>query len=541
MTRLTGGQALARALRAEGIDVVFGIVGTHNVDLFDGLYEVDGLRVITARHESGAGFMADGFSRASGRIAACLVVPGPGVTNLMTAMGQAYLDSVPMLAIAGQNPSDRADRHLEEFHELHGSVDVAGSVAMRSTRLARPAEAPGVIREAVELMRSGRPRPVFIEVPLDVAAASEDVSELSPREGGFARAEIDAQAIHRAAHLLAEARKPLVVAGGGVISAEASGVLLEIARRLGAPVITTVHGRGAVPDDDPLALGDGWSRLDFFDPLLAEADVCLAVGTSFGTVNDASRGGKLPQTLVQIDVDPTAIGRHRPATVGIVADARRALERLLRALDTSSPREVWCDVPHWREVKRAAIGGVVAPVLEILDDLRAALPRDAIVADDLCVAGYWAPLALDVFEARTLLHPGMWGTLGYALPAAIGAQIGRPDRVAVALSGDGGFLYSSQELSTAISQGVNVVAIVFNDNAFGALRSFQDRLYGGRRIGVALSNPDFAKLGAAYGAHGVKLRGPKELGAAVRQAVERGGLSVIECPIDFDAPPPWMP
>jgi len=541
VTRLTGGQALARALRAEGIDVIFGIVGTHNVSLFDGLYDVAGLRVITTRHEQGAGFMADGYARASGRIATCLVVPGPGVTNLMTPMGQAYLDSVPLLAVAGQNPSARLDQRLEEFHELHRSLDVTASVTLRSTRLHSPAEAPGAIRAAVQLMRSGRPRPVFIEVPMDVAAAEQEVTALEPTEDGLARAEMDAEAIDQAAHLLGEARKPLVLAGGGVICAEAGPELRKVAARLGAPIITTVHGRGAVPDDDPLALGDGWSRLDFFDPLLAEADVCLAVGTSFGTVNDASRGSKLPHSLVQIDIDPTAIGRHRSAAIGIVGDAQRALDRLRSALGTGAYREVWCDVPAWRSVKRAAISRVAEPVLRILDDLREALPRDAIVADDLCVAGYWAPLAFDVFEPRTLLHPGMWGTLGYALPAAIGAQIGRPDRVAVALCGDGGFLYTSQELSTALQEGVNVIAIVFNDHAYGALKLFQDRLLRGRRIGVKLHNPDFARLGEAYGAVGVKLRKTTELGDAVSDAVERGGVTVIECPIDFDAPPPWMP
>jgi acetolactate synthase-1/2/3 large subunit len=194
-----------------------------------------------------------------------------------------------------------------------------------------------------------------------------------------------------------------------------------------------------------------------------------------------------------------------------------------------------------RALRAEGIDAWRSPVVRILDDLREALPRDAIVADDLCVAGYWAPLAFDVFEPGTLLHPGMWGTLGYALPAAIGAQIGRPDRIAVALCGDGGFLYTSQELSTALQEGLNVIAIVFNDHAYGALKLFQDRVFRGRRIGVKLHNPDFARLGEAYGAAGVKLRTTTELGDAVSDAVERGGVTVIECPIDFDAPPPWMP
>jgi acetolactate synthase-1/2/3 large subunit len=546
MPVLTGGQALARALETEGIEVVFGIVGTHNVSLFDGLYDVPRLRVIPARHEGSAGFMADGYARASGRIAACMVVPGPGVTNLMTALGQAYLDSVPMLAIAGQNPSDRIDRRLEDFHELHAQLTLARSVTASAERLVSPADAPELVRAAVRLMRGQRPQPTFIEVPLDVAAASCDVEELRPSEIGTPRAAGAAEQISRAADLLTKAKRPVIFAGGGVIAAEAGPVLRSVASQLGAPVIMSVHGRGAVSDEDALSLGDGWSRLDFFDAFLAQADACLAVGTNFETVSDFSRGAKLPAALVHVDIDPTAIGRHRPAAVGIVGDARLVLERLHLEFNQGpdlEPRQPWCDLDQVRIDKHQALVRAAGPVIGLLEQLRSALPRDAIVADDLCLPGYWSPLALAVYEPRTLLHPGMYGTLGYALPAAIGAQIGRPDRVAVALCGDGGFLYTSQELATAVQQQLNLIAIVFNDNAYGALKLYQDRVQGGRRIGVDLHNPDFARLGEAYGAHGVKLRSSAELGSAVGEAVERGGVTLVECPLEGDflqVPPPWL-
>jgi thiamine pyrophosphate-dependent acetolactate synthase large subunit-like protein len=543
MQRLSGGQALARALRSEGIEIVFGIVGTHNVGLFDGLYDVPELRVIAARHEGSAGFMADGYARASGRIAACFVVPGPGVTNLMTALGQAYLDSVPMLAIAGQNPSERIDRRLEDFHELHGQLSVVGSVTASAQRLSQPADAPALVRSLVQLMRDQRPQPTFIEVPLDVAADIQDVAELPPTENGTHRKQADPDALRRAIQLLRSARRPIVLAGGGVISAEAAPVLRQVAARLGAPVIMTVHGRGAISDEDPLSLGDGWSKLDFFDGFLSDADACLAVGTNFETVTDFSRGAKLPQVLVHVDIDPTAIGRHRLASVGIVGDAQAVLDQIRVELGPGAARDAWCDLDVLRSQKRAALRRVAGPVIDLLDVLRSALPRDAIVVDDLCLPGYWSPLALEVFEPRTLLHPGMFGTLGYALPAAIGAQLSRPDRVTVALCGDGGFLFSSQELATAVQQQVHLVAVVFNDNAYGALKLFQDRLKHGRRIGVDLKSPDFARLGEAYGAHGVKLRHSDELGRAVGEAVERGGVNVIECPLEGEfvsVPPPWL-
>jgi acetolactate synthase I/II/III large subunit len=543
---MNGGQALAQALRTEGIDVVFGIVGTHNVQIFDGLYDLPDVRVVTTRHEQGAGFMADGYARATGRIAAAAVVPGPGLTNVMTPLGQAYLDSVPFLAITGQNPSHRLDRGLEDFHELRNSVGVAGAVTASAARVGSADRVPEAVREAVRIMRSRRPRPTFLEIPMDVLGGEQEVELLSPAED-FARPGGNAEAIGRAAKLLGASRRPLVVVGGGVISAEAGEALRQVAERLGAPVVTTVHGKGAIPDDHPLAVGDGWGRLDFFDELFAQADSCLAVGTRFDYVTDIHQGAKLPDPLIHIDIDPTTINQARTATVGIVGDARLVLERLRDELNmveqASVPASSWCDITAARAKKRAALERAAGPVLGLLDAIRGAIPRDAMVADDLCLPGYWAVAALDVYEPRTFFHPGMYGTLGYALPAAIGAQIGRPDRCAVALCGDGGFLYTSQELATAVQEGVNVVAIVFNDNAYGALKLFQDRHYRGRQIGVELHNPDFAKLAEAYGARGIKLGASSELGAALAEAIDRGGPTVIECPIDFpraSARPPWM-
>ncbi|MDP8924434.1 MAG: thiamine pyrophosphate-binding protein [Chloroflexota bacterium] len=545
MVRLSGGQAVARALRAEGIDTVFGIVGTHNVHIFDGLLDVPDIQVVTVRHEQGAGFMADGYARATGRPAACVVVPGPGVTNLMTALGQAYLDSTPILAIAGQNPTRLLDRRLEEFHELHDSLGVVRSVTAGADRITGAAEAPAKVRAAARLMRTRRPQPTFLELPLDVAAEAQDVELLAPVED-FMRPTGSPEAIGHAARLLSVARRPLILAGGGAIAAQAGRAVKAVAERLGAPVVTTVHGKGIVPDDDPFALGDGWGRLDLFADLFAEADATLVVGASFEYVSDYNRGKQLPDPLIHVDLDPTVINRHRPATVGIVGDARLVLERLLDALGEANGAGAirpWCDAAAVRARKRRAIEVRAGPVVGLLDQVRAAIPRDAIVADDLCLPGYWAPPAFDVYEPRTFFHPGMYGTLGYALPAAIGAQIGRPDRPSVALCGDGGFLYTAQELSTAVQQRVKVVAIVFNDNAYGTLRLFQDRHLRGRRIGIELRNPDFARFAESFGARGVKLRASSELGAALADAIVQEGPTVIECPLDFPLDgvlPPWM-
>lgn len=542
MTRLTGGQALARALRAEGIDTVFGIVGTHNAHLFDGLYQEAGLRLVTTRHEQGAGFMADGYARATGRIAACVVVPGPGLTNLMTPLGQAFLDSVPVLAITGQNPTARLDPALEEFHQLRDSLAVASAVTASAVRATSPAATAAAVHDAVALMRSQRPQPTLIEVPLDVAGALEEVPEWRPR-GSPAPARGGTDAVRQGGELLRQARRPMILAGGGVIGADAAPLVRRLAERLGAPVVMSLHGRGALSDDHPLSLGDGWSRLDYFDALFDQSDMCLAVGVSFDGVTDPSRGARLPSALIHVDIDPSAIGRHRPATVGIVGDACAVLQRLDAELPAGHAAAPWCDLAAVRAGKQRALEEAAGPVVRLLRAVRSAIPRDALVADDLCLPGYWAPAALDVFEPRTFLHPGTYGTLGYALPAAIGAQIGRPDQPAIALCGDGGFLYTSQELATAVQEGVHLVAIVFNDNAYGALRLYQERHFASRRIGVELRNPDFARLGEAYGARGVKLATSADLADAVAAAVGRAGPTVIECPLDGELAtclPPWM-
>jgi acetolactate synthase-1/2/3 large subunit len=335
-----------------------------------------------------------------------------------------------------------------------------------------------------------------------------------------------------------------VLAGGGTVAADASAALLKVASQLAAPVIMTGRGRGAVPDDHRVSLGDGWGRLTYFDDLFAEADGTLIVGWSADYVSAATRAEGLPEPIVQIDIDPSAIGRHRTVAAGIVGDARLVLERLSDAIGGPETSVPWCDVEAIRAKKRAELTEKAGPVLGLLEAVRAALPRDAIVANDLCLPGYWAAAALEIYEPRTFLHPGMFGTLGYALPAAIGASIGRPDRPAVALCGDGGFLYTSQELATAVQEQANVTAIVFNDNAYGALKMYQDRHHGGRRIGVELRNPDFAKLAEAYGAHGIKLQASAHLGPVLADVLRMPGPAVIECPLDFDltqVAPPWMP
>lgn len=543
MRRMTGGRAIVEALISEGIEHVFGVVGTHSVHLFDGLYDEPRLRAITVRHEQGAAMMAAGYARASGRVAACFTVPGPGLTNALTGLGMAWSESTPVLLVTGQNPLHQLDRELELFHELRDSLAVARSVCGYVRRVAQGAAIPAVVHEALRLMRCQRPRPAVIEVPLDVLGSEAEVEVGAPFP--VSRPGPEAAAIERAAALLRAAERPLIYAGTGVVSAEGSADLARLAERLGAPVISSAFAKGVIPEDHPLALGDGWGQLgELYADVLERADLALVIGSRIDVISDARLGGRLPGRVIQIDIDPLVIGQRRAPELGIVSDAAAALRALSTLLGQDTERrDSWLDVPGFLRQRRRVLAERAGPVLQIVDDLRAALPRNAVVVDDLTLVGYWMPLLFPCYQPRSLLHAGTYGTLGYALPAAIGARIACPDRPVVAICGDGGFLYTVQELATARAERLDLIVLLFNDNAFGALQTYQDRFFEGRRVGSALENPDFIKLADAFGVQGVRVP-PEGIGPAVHQALQQGGVWLIEVPFAPGPPaaiPPWMP
>jgi acetolactate synthase-1/2/3 large subunit len=446
-----------------------------------------------------------------------------------------------MLVFGGQNALAQLEPEGGWFHELHDSVNVAAAVSGYATRVTTPAGVPKAIREAVRAMRCGRPRPAYIEMPLDVQAGEAEVAPLAPER--YSRPAGDPAAIARAAEALTSAKRPFVFAGGGVESAGATASLARLAELVGAPVVTSVFGRGAISDRHPLAIGDGWGRFNLYEDLLAQADLVLVVGSRIDVVSDFNLGARFPQRIVQVDIDPQVVGKRRPAEVGVVGDAGLVLDALIAQLGGGPSKASWFDVDGFRKRKQAKLVEMAGPVVGIVDDLRAALPDETIFVDDLTLVGYWMPLLMPTYLPRTLIHPGTYGTLGYSLPAAIGAKLACPKQPVVSISGDGGFLFTLQELATASALNLDLIALVFNDNGFGAIRQYQDRMFKGRRIGWKLKNPDFVKLGESFGAKSVRVD-PKDLGATVKRAHEAGGLWLIEVPF---APRgqvemvPWMP
>jgi acetolactate synthase-1/2/3 large subunit len=513
------------------MDVVFGIPGAHNLDIYDALPSCPGVRHYLARHEQGAAYMADGYARASGRIGVCLTVTGPGVTNALTGLAQAYSDSSPVLLITSQVRSQYVDRDRGLLHELRGQSSLFRTVTLHNERIESVTRIPAAIHEAAAMMRTGRPRPVMLEIPEDVLASWDDVEIPDPLP--YERRGCSQRAIEEAVQLLSDARQPVIYAGGGVIRSGASPELVRLAEFFQAPVLTTGMGKGAIPEDHALSYGVTWSpRADSSD-ITREADVMLAVGTRFSAAFTADWTLHIPERLIHIDIDKREIGKNYPATTALVGDAKRILGDMLGHLTKTEQRprpSLGEPMQALRESARQAFQSGAARELALVEAIRTAAPRDTIFCADMTVFWVKACPLFPIYEPGTLQFPWGYGTLGFSLPAAIGAKIACPDRPVVVLCGDGAFLYTCQELATAVKYGVKIPIVLFNDNCFGNIKLQQRSRFSGRCSEVDLVNPDFVKFAQSFGMRGLRLAEPSQVRSALAQALEDDALTLIEVP-----------
>ena len=517
MARLNGGQALIQALDANGIRLALGIPGAGQYEAVDALYNHPRIRYLSVRHEQATSYMADGYARVSGQLAALIVVQGPGFFNAAAGIATAYACSTPMLVITG---ADHLDRRRKGQGGREPSAAIR-SVTKWAGRAATVEEVPALVAEAVRQARSGRPRPVGIEVPAPVLAAVAEVEPYPPVT--LTPAAATAEQIEQAAARLRQAQRPLIWAGGGVQSSGAWEELRTLAERWQAPVVTTRSGKGVISDRHPLALGFGELRYAPLRRYIEGRDLILAVGASA----DLSRLGP---PVVRIDVDPDASSAG--ATLTLVADARQALAGLLAALRDLAPArtDVEAEVAALR-ADRFDPARQLQPQWDLMAAVRAALPDEAVVVQGMNQMGYYSRNYFPVYAPRSYLTSSSLATLGAGYPLALGAKLGAPARPVVALCGDGGFLYNSQELATAVQQGIPAIVIVFNDNAYGnVLRAQQDQ-FDGRVLGAQLHNPDFVQLARAYGACGLRAEGAAELEDALRRAVVEEQPTLIEVPV----------
>jgi acetolactate synthase I/II/III large subunit len=532
MARMTGGKALVEMLCRHGVDTIFALPGVQNDALFVAFYDAgDALRVIHTRHEQGAAYMAYGYARASGKVGSYAVVPGPGLLNTTAALSTACATNAPVLCISGQIPSDLIGRGFGLLHEIPDQLGILRTLTKWAVRINHPTETGKLVNEAFRQLRDGRPRPVALEMPLDVMALATEVV-LPAAEAPPAPTMPDPEAIDRAASLLAEARKPLLFVGSGAVAAGEE--VLAIAERLEAPVVSFTGGKGIVSDRHYLAQSAPAGH-----ELWREADVVLAVGTRLNQPQ-MRWGIDADLKLIRIDIDPIEITRIQRPTLGVVADAKPALAALHRALEGRGLRRPSRkeELEALKSLTLAKLAERLGPQCEYLQAIRAELPDEGIYVEDLTQVGYVGRVAFPIYHPCTYIHSGYQGTLGFGFATALGAKVGRPDLPVVSVSGDGGFMYNVQELSTAVKHGIDIVAIVFADGAYGNVRRMQKVDYGNRLIGVDLHNPQFPKMAESFGAAGVRTTTPDGLRRELAAALKRRGTTLIEVAVG-EMPDPW--
>ncbi|HEY8578341.1 MAG TPA: thiamine pyrophosphate-dependent enzyme [Beijerinckiaceae bacterium] len=531
MPTMSGGDAVVQGLLAHGVTSLYCLPGVQSDHLFNAIFDAGGaLTPIHTRHEQGAAYMALGAAMATGRPAAYSVVPGPGFLNSCAALCTAWAVNAKVLALVGQIPSPAIGQLWGMLHEIPDQMAVLAQLTKRAERILTPAEAPGAVARAFQALNSGRPRPVGLELPADVLQARGDVrpqarldADAPPRAG--------AADIARAADLIAQAQRPMIFVASGAI--HAADEVRSLAEKIGAPVVGHRLGRGVLDARHPLSLTASCAHA-----LWAQTDCAILVGARAQPMLQGW-GFDAGIKLVQIDVDPAEIGRFQTPDVALLADAEEALAAINDALsgrsfDTRARVEA-CAEAKARFLARIA---VLEPQLSYLKAIRDVLPDDGVLVDDLTQVGYVARIAYPAHRPRTLINSGFQGTLGWGVATGLGAKHALGDPPVIVISGDGGFMYNVQELSTAVRHRIGAVFVVFNDGAFGNVRRMQQELHGNRVIASDLLNPDFMKLAESFGLRGRLARNPDALRGALEAALAEGGPQLIEVPIG-ETPSPW--
>jgi len=546
MTKMSGAKALIESLEQQNVKAIFGILGGANLPIYDALCDSK-IRHILSRHEQGAAHAADGYARASGKPGICFATSGPGATNLVTGIATAHMDSSPVIAITGQVPSKGVNTSYMIGRDAFQEADIIGittPITKYNYQVLEAAEIPQTIKTAFYIATTGRPGPVLIDIPKDIQT---EVTEIDFTNGidlpGYKPpSNPHPLQIKKAAELLAKAEKPIILAGGGVISANASPELMQTAELLMAPVATTFMGKSSFPEIHPLSLGSiGMHGNPVANKLLCEADVLLAVGTRFadrstGNLDSFCAGEK----KIQIDIDAAEIGKNVDVDIPIVGDAKKALkalhENLTKHLKTKTN-------PAWTKRIKETKQQLNPPAAEAKDlkpktlllELRKLLPEDAIVTTEVGQNQMWAALYFKALKPRTFISSGGLGTMGFGFPAALGAKVACPDRSVVDIAGDGSFIMTEQELASSVAENIPVTVIVLNNSVLGMVAQWQRMFYKKRYMAVNLGKiPDFVKLAEAYGAQGFHVGSIAEFSKAVKKALKSTVTTVIDVPISSE-------
>ncbi|MDJ0928100.1 MAG: thiamine pyrophosphate-binding protein [Gammaproteobacteria bacterium] len=529
MPRLTGAEAIVHTVMNHGVDTIFGLPGGQLYYLYDAFYKNrDRLNLITSRHEQGAAYMALGYAHSTGKVGVYDVVPGPGVLNTTAALCTAWGCNAPVLCLTGQVPTVGIGSGAGYLHELPDQLALLRGLTKWAERIERVEDAPGLVAEAFRQLRTGRPRPVEIEMAPDVMEMQADI-ELPEPVLHYEPAEPDPDAIAAAARELAASKKPLIMIGGG--ARDAGEELLALAEMVQAPVVSFRHGKGVISDRHYLS-----QTYPAGHRLWADADVVLAVGTrlKYPQMYWGTEGLK----ILRIDIDPEEIERVLTPAVGICADARVSVAALLEEL----PRHLGTRASRQEELETLKAGMQaeyerIQPQLSFLKVMREELPDDGYFVDEITQTGFASWYGFPSYLPRHFISSGYQGTLGYGYATALGVKVAHPDKPVLQISGDGGFMYNVQELATAVAENIALVTVIFRDNRFGNVARDLQNHFGDENLGAPLRNPDFVALAESFGALGLRATTPEELRGAIRQGFAAGGPVLIEVPVDTMASP----
>lgn len=557
---MKGSEAAVECLRSEGVNVVFGLAGLHTEPILDVLYNARDIRYISVRHEQVATFMACGYAKVSRKPGVCLLVTGPGLLNAMSGIGNALIDSDPLVLIVG---GKETDNYLGE--PVHGDaewLDCVKPITKWSVRVPRVDKVTEALRRAFRVATSGDPGPVCVEVPADLWDEKSTFEILPPERYRIApRSSGDEEAVKRAAELLLNAENPVIIAGGGSVLSDASAEIRELAELLLTPVATTYVAKGIFPEDHPLSLGilNGLPAKKF----IGETDVILAVGCGtrkFSPLN-------LPEKarVIQVDIDAERIGKVLKGTsgmvfeVGIVGDAKAVLSSLAKVCEEKmKSREKAGNggrvefIAMLKKESESMLSSMMnsesIPLnpIRVMKELGESIERDAIVSVDNGNNTVWASY-IPAFHPRRLITSSAFGSMGFGFPGALGAKVAAPERQVVCVTGDGGFMMTLHDLETAVRCNIPVVVMVLNDYAYGMTRLRQKHLYGGRYMGTEHSNPDFVQLAESFGAYGERVEKPHKIRPAILRALKEERVSVLDIIVDREQEPeimikenPWM-
>jgi acetolactate synthase-1/2/3 large subunit len=529
---MTTGEAAVAALIAHGMDTLYALPGVHNDHFFDALHKNSNrIRTVHTRHEQGAAYMALGAALATGKPQAYAVVPGPGLLNTGAALLTAYGMNAPVLALIGQIPQAAIGRDLGHLHEIRDQAGIIARLVDYSARIGRPADAPRLVADAFRAMAGGRRGPAALECAMDVWGRSEPIGAIA-RGKNNPEPPLDEDSLRTVAKLLGQARNPMIVVGGGAL--DASREVTRLSTMLQAPVLAYRRGRGILDSRNPLSV-----TLPLGHELWKDADVVLGIGTRLFAAQQ-EWGVDRDLKIVRIDTDPDEPERRGRPAAAIIGDAQRVLRRLLDLVPAHNrKRRSRKDEMNERQTQLRKRLGKLGPQLAFLDAIRAELPEDGIYVDEVTQIGFAARLALPVYKPRTFLSPGFQDNLGWGYATALGAQDARRDVPVLSIAGDGGFMYTAAELSTAMRHRIPLVNVVFNNNSYGNVKLIQRVSYGSRHIAVDLTNPDFVKFADSFGVAAERVESPNDLRKALKRGFKRRREpTLIEVPVG-EMPSPW--